>query len=196
METTDLDLFADWAEGPDGARPSDARLERRAARLLLEVKSREAGEGDLRSLLGDMTREMRAQFDYFRALRESAEKALADPADEAAAKTSRADAKAASDAMSLIVRTLEKIDSLQRQLAHDRQVEAERQADALDPAAARAHFLALIDARAGEEATLRFENFKRDWLNARDQTDGIPDPQPPPPAESAGGRGGGDFSRT
>ncbi len=187
MGTIDLELFADWAEQPadtgEEAEGDDARLLRRAGKLLLEVKSREAGEGDLRVLLGDMTREMRAQFDYFRALRESAEKALADPADEAAAKTSRADAKAASDAMSLIVRTLEKVDSLQRQLAHDRQLEAERQADAQDPAAARAHFLALIDARAEEAATLRFEQFKQDWLNARDQTDGPAEPQPPPPMQ-------------
>ncbi|MBN9029013.1 MAG: hypothetical protein J0I23_04335 [Rhizobiales bacterium] len=193
MENVDLDLFADWPEQPGGRR--ETRLSPHAGRLLLEVKSREAGQDDLRMLLGDMTREMRAQFDYFRTLRESAEKALADPADEAAAKASRADAKAASDAMSLIVRTLEKIDSLQRQFAHDRQMEAERQADALDPAAARAHFLALIDARAEEEASIRFERFKHDWLNAHTPTTAA-EPQPPPPRRGDDGQGDGDLLRT
>ena len=189
MENVDLDLFAPWPEAA-----GDGQDARRAAPVPLEVKSREAAHDDLRILLSDMTREMRAQFDYFRTLRESAEKALADPADEAAAKTSRADAKAASDAMSLIVRTLEKIDSLQRQLAHDRQLEAERQADALDPAAARAHFLALIDARAEEEASLRFERFKQDWLNAHTQTT-TAEPQPPPPRQGDDGQGDGDLLR-
>ncbi|OJU72347.1 MAG: hypothetical protein BGO05_18195 [Rhizobiales bacterium 63-7] len=97
--------------------------------------------------------------------------------------------------MSLIVRTLEKIDSLQRQFAHDRQMEAERQADALDPAAARAHFLALIDARAEEEASIRFERFKHDWLNAHTPTTAA-EPQPPPPRRGDDGQGDGDLLRT
>ena len=59
MENVDLDLFADWPEQPGGRR--ETRLSPHAGRLLLEVKSREAGQDDLRMLLGDMTREMRAR---------------------------------------------------------------------------------------------------------------------------------------
>ena len=148
----DVTLFPLWEEDEERAP---------------EIKSGDGGDAELRGLLNDMTREMRAQFDCFRALREAAGEALAAPEDEAAAKGARADAKAASDAMSLIIRTLEKIDALQRQLAHDRQAAAEREADGEDVEAARRHFLGLIDARAEEEAQRRFERFREEWLNGK-----------------------------
>ncbi|AYD00219.1 hypothetical protein [Neorhizobium sp. NCHU2750] len=100
-------------------------------RTVLEVKSADAlpsPADQLRQILNDMTVEMREQFSTFRKMRESAAAALTD-GDEAAQKLARADVKAATDAMSLIVRTLEKVDSLQRQLARDREIEAERLAD-------------------------------------------------------------------
>ena len=176
MENVDLDLFADWPEQPGGRR--ETRLSPHAGLLMLEVKSREAGQDDLRILLGDMTREMRAQFDYFRQLRGAAERLTDGEADEAAAKAARADVKAATDAMSLIVRTLEKVDALQRQLAQDRAMEAERHVDAAGLADARTYFLSLIDSRAAEDAGSRFEQFKRDWLAAR----------APPGADDGGGQ--------
>ena len=149
-DDAEMALFALWEEDADRAP---------------EIKSGDGGDEELCHLLSDMTREMRAQFDCFRALREGAGEALASPGDDAAAKGARADAKAASDAMSLIIRTLEKIDALQRQLAHDRQTAAEREAGGEDVEAARRHFLGLIDARAAEEAQRRFERFREEWLN-------------------------------
>jgi hypothetical protein len=138
LDRIDPGLFGLWPErrvygdGPSSAGVADAP----------EVKSGEGGD-DLRRLLNDMTREMRAQFDYFRRLRGESD------ADGAA---SRADAKAAVDAMSLIVRTLEKIDALQRQLARDREEEADRHADPAELERARDALLALIDERADERA--------------------------------------------
>ena len=166
--TIDVALFSPWDEDDERAP---------------EIKSEGYGDEELRRLLDDMTREMRAQFDCFRALREAAGEALAFPGDEAAAKGARADAKAASDAMSLIIRTLEKIDALQRQLAHDRQTAAEREAGGEDVAAARRHFLGLIDARAEEEAQRRFERFREEWLNDGAAHAGEPPaaPRSPPP---------------
>ena len=159
----DAGLFGTWPAAPvyDGRstaeREAEDALQAAARRVVLEVKSREDGGEDLRLLLNDMTREMRAQFDYFRTLRESAEKALADPADEAAAKASRADAKAASDAMSLIVRTLEKIDALLRQLERDRLDAEERLIEARDPEVLRGEVEALIAARVEAELASRLE---------------------------------------
>lgn len=134
----------------------------RAKAALLEVKSLEAPEEDLRLLLNDMTREMRDQFDYFRALRGTAERICTEDADEAAAKLARADVKAATDAMSLIVRTLEKVDTLQRQLARDRQLEAERNADTQGYEAAVAHVLALVEDKANAKAARLFAQWKQD----------------------------------
>ncbi len=141
---TDLSLFGLWPGGPDGpdapgeartgrnARAgtqeeegvswSDQRRMRAAGRFMLEVKSAEALSPveQLSALLNDLTAEMRQQFELFRKLRGAAD-ALISGEDEAASKLARSDAKAATDAMALMVRTLEKIDSLQRQLARDRE---------------------------------------------------------------------------
>ncbi|KPF42298.1 hypothetical protein IP76_17660 [Rhizobium sp. AAP43] len=103
-------------------------------------------EPDFEDLLSAFTTEMRAQFDLFRRLRESAE-TLLQGADEAAAKLARADIKAATDAIALIVRTLEKIDALMRQLARDRAEAEERQLEGRDPEILRAEVQALIAAR-------------------------------------------------
>lgn len=160
----DLSLFGTWPPGNDPPiQVSEAkvmapeRLGRRVQRVVLELKTAEALSPleDYRQLLNDLTVEMREQFQLFRALRASAE-ALMEGADETAGKQARADAKAATDAMSLIVRTLEKIDSLQRQLARDR-VEAQlREAESEDHEAIRQEFERVIEARAGEIAERLF----------------------------------------
>ncbi|MGQ2970598.1 MAG: hypothetical protein ACT6RF_17775 [Allorhizobium sp.] len=125
--------------GEDGRGDLDEALPE-----VIEVKA--AGAGELDALLNEFTTEMRAQFDLFRRLRAGAE-AVLDGADEALAKQARADIKAAIDAIALIVRTLEKIDALLRQLERDR-VDAEEWAlEARDPEALRDEVEALIAAR-------------------------------------------------
>lgn len=108
------------------------------------------GPDGLWRLLNEMTAEMREQFRFFRELREGArvtlERAALDSvADDAAGKLARADVKAANDAVSLIVRTLEKIDTLQRQLARDREAAAENAAESQDYEDAVAFFQRRID---------------------------------------------------
>lgn len=117
-------------------------------------------DGELRLLLNDMTQEMRGQFDAFRTLREASAPLVAGEADEATGKLARADLKAAADAMSLIVRTLEKIDTLQRQMARDRRDAEDRNAEPQGYDDAKRHFLDLIERRAEERARLLFA----DWL--------------------------------
>lgn len=144
---------------------------------LLETKS-EGGPGDeLRVLLNQMTAEMREQFAAFVELRKGAEIAALS-GDEAAEKLARADLKAAADAMGLIVRTLEKIDQLQRQLARDREMEIESCEQAEGYAAAKGQLLAIIEQRAEEKAVLIVEQRIRAWQ------------------AEAGGRGGISFTGT
>ncbi|WP_320199249.1 hypothetical protein RMR16_003000 [Agrobacterium sp. rho-13.3] len=135
----DLSLYCDWPQrrvyAPDTA---------------LETKSVQQdgaidGPDALWRLMNEMTAEMREQFRFFRELREGAGAALDEAADDAAGKLARADVKAATDAMSLIVRTLEKIDTLQRQLARDREAQAESEADNQDYEQAVAFFQKRID---------------------------------------------------
>jgi len=121
---------------------------------VIEVKA--AGAGELDALLNEFTTEMRAQFDLFRRLRAGAE-AVLDGADEALAKQARADIKAATDAIALIVRTLEKIDALLRQLERDRVDAEERALEARDPEALRDEVEALIAARVEAGVAERLE---------------------------------------
>jgi hypothetical protein len=121
---------------------------------IIEVKA--AGAGDLETLLVEFTTEMRAQFDLFRRLRAGAE-GLLDGADEGLAKQARADIKAATDAIALIVRTLEKIDVLLRQLERDRLDAEERQLEARDPEVLRREVEALIAARVERAVAERLE---------------------------------------
>ena len=167
FETFEPALFGLWAERPrydEAVRMEDLDLAKRVRGVLLETKSAEGTRSEaeeLRRLLNEMTVEMRAQFSTFRKLRATAE-ALLDGGDEAAQKLARADVKAATDAMSLIVRTLEKVDALQRQLARDREAEAERQAEEGGYEEAKARFMKLIEDRANENAFRLYEAWKRD----------------------------------
>ncbi|MGE6743319.1 hypothetical protein ACQKGC_23895 [Allorhizobium pseudoryzae] len=148
----DLSLFATFdSEGPPGGSALSGHVVTEAKTVLLELKSADAAASadELRLLLNEMTREMRAQFIAFRDLRSAAEQ-LAAGGDEAAQKQARADLKAATDAMSLIVRTLEKVDNLQRQLARDRAEEAEKRAEDTGFEEALRHVQELIEARATE----------------------------------------------
>ncbi len=121
--------------------------------IMLEIKSLPPdnaagtihGPDGLWRLMNEMTAEMREQFRFFRDLREGAGAAMAGDADEAAGKGARADVKAATDAMSLIVRTLEKIDTLQRQLARDREVADESEAETQNYEEAVAFFQRRMD---------------------------------------------------
>jgi hypothetical protein len=80
------------------------------------------------ALLNEMTTELKAQFEVFRKIRADAEAKLAG-GDESEQKLAKADVKAAIDALSLITRTIEKVDSLQRSLAHDRELAFEQEFD-------------------------------------------------------------------
>lgn len=133
FDSFDPALFRTWQECPAYGEeiPMEDVALAKEVRGALETKSTDGAISpaeELRRLLNEMTVEMREQFSTFRKMHESAAAALSD-GDEAAQKLARADVKAATDAMSLIVRTLEKVDSLQRQLARDREIEAERVAD-------------------------------------------------------------------
>jgi hypothetical protein len=158
IDNFDPALFGAWPEKPayGGWREggeigwSEAECRRQAADILLETKSADVPPEDLRLLLNDMTREMREQFDHFRKLRATAELLCGPDADDTAAKLARADIKAATDAMSLIVRTLEKVDALQRQLARDREIEAERNADSLGYEEKKRLLMELIEKRVQE----------------------------------------------
>lgn len=132
-----------------------------AAGVLLEVKSEPAAPADeLSAMLAMMTRELREQLQAFQALRLSAEGAAAASEDGSGRKQQQADAKAAIEAMSLIVRTLEKIDSLQRSLAHERDRRAEEDIDEAGYAALVKQFEDRIEAKANARAKRLFETWK------------------------------------
>lgn len=183
---TDLDLFGLWPptgerkvaqpEAKPGAMAPE-RLGRAVERVILELKSATMPSPleEYRLLLNELTREMREQFALFRALREKAEAAIED-GDEAAGKLARADAKAATDAMSLIVRTLEKVDSLQRQLARDRAEAEEREAEDADHDAIAREFDRVIEARATEIAEQRLRDWRERHEGAATTTYGAGEP--------------------
>ncbi|WP_244481386.1 hypothetical protein [Rhizobium sp. Root1203] len=152
------ELYGFWPQRRDYrdmVRPAWSEAEARAAveEYFLETKSGDAPPAEeLRVLLNEMTAEMRDQFAAFRTLRKAAESAAAGSSDETAAKLARADLKAATDAMSLIVRTLEKIDQLQRQVARDRELAADENDVAVGLENAKKGFLERIEELAAQRA--------------------------------------------
>lgn len=129
FEEIDPDLYGAWGEGgycggsppPRPLAPEPDHRARHLAHelaleLALEIKSAEAlaaGSG-LRSLMNEVTEELKEQLHLFQRLRRQAADTLDDP--DGDHKLARADLKAATDAISLIVRTLDKTDELQRKI--------------------------------------------------------------------------------
>lgn len=129
FEEIDPGLYGAWGEGgycggsppPRSPAPDESRRTRHLAydlarELALEIKSAEAVAAgvDLRALLNDATEELKEQLRLFQRLRRQAADLLDDP--DGDQKLARADLKAATDALSLIVRTLDKTDELQRKI--------------------------------------------------------------------------------
>jgi hypothetical protein len=171
----DLGLFGVWGDanaGAAGIGPVDRGLADAAWDVILEVKSVEARQADIaaaddmRPILNAATLELKEQFETFRGLRAAAD-AMLSGGDEAAQKQARADIKAAIDAMSLIVRTLEKVDTLQRQFARDRQIQAERVADEGGYQEALREVERLIEERAEERAGERADALAQERYRQR-----------------------------
>ncbi|WP_137135321.1 hypothetical protein [Rhizobium sp. FKY42] len=154
LEEIDLSLFG--FEEAGSALPQAVRAQ--ADAVLLELKSADAAAGaqEQRALLAEMMQELREQFAAFRDLRVKTAQ-LCETGDEAAQKLARADLKAATDAVKLIVATIEKVDSLQRQLMRDLELEEERQANENGYQEAVHEVQKLIEDRARE----LFDDWKR-----------------------------------
>jgi hypothetical protein len=155
--TSDLDfdpgLFGLWPKAPvyGGVWPheTDAALEDVTRRVILETKAEAVSPlDDLQDMLNGMTRELREQMQQFQRLRRLSDDRAEAAGEEIDRKLIQADAKASIEAMSVIVRTLEKIDSLQRTIAHDRQAAADT---AFDEASYNA-FVAEVDLRVERRA--------------------------------------------
>ena len=118
-----------------------------------------------------MTKELRERFQRFQSQRTAAEEEAISTGDEATRKAALSDAKAAIEAVSLIVRTLEKIDSLQRTLINER-AEAERAAGEPDDIEAlKAEFDRLVDLRVRERIDGEIARRERARAAALDATD-------------------------
>ncbi|HSX76141.1 MAG TPA: hypothetical protein VLG73_18210, partial [Shinella sp.] len=145
----DLDLFGVLpAPAYDGLGERRAGLEGGAAPLL-DTKAEAPLDPflDMQAMLLEMTKELRERFQRFQSQKAWAEAEADTAGDEALRKQAQADAKAAIEAVSLIVRTLEKIDSLQRTLIHARaEADAACGADE-DEAALAAEFDRLVEER-------------------------------------------------
>ena len=169
--TSDLDfdpeLFGLWPKAPvyGGVLllETDAALEDVARRVILETKAEAVSPlDDLQDMLNGMTRELREQMQQFQRLRRLSDDRAEAAGEEIDRKLIQADAKASIEAMSVIVRTLEKIDSLQRTIAHDRQVMAEQDFDQAGFEKLQAEFEARIESRAQDIAREREQQRARE----------------------------------
>ncbi len=169
--TSDLDfdpeLFGLWPKAPvyDGLRRGDvdAELQDIARRVILDTKAEAVSPlDDLQDMLNGMTKELREQMQQFQRLRRIADEKAEAAGEEIDRKLIQADAKASIEAMSVIVRTLEKIDSLQRTIAHDRQMMAERDFDEQGYERLQAEFEARIESRAQDIAREREQQRARE----------------------------------
>lgn len=169
----DLALYGGWGEdGYRGSAKPAARTARVANEILLEVKSAEAAASgeDLREILSGVTEELKEQLHLFRRLRREASDRLDDP--DGDHKLARADLKAATDAVSLIIRTLDKTDELQRKLDDERIAAEDRAVDPQRLDALCADLNRHIETRAGDIA--------RDRVGSADA------PGEPPPDDAPG----------
>lgn len=123
---------------------------------MLELKSDEpASLAAMADMLGRMRMELDQQFRTFADLRDGAVRRAGEDQPEGEAKLARADLKAAVDALSVIVRTLEKVDQLERQLARDR-ADLEAQPESQDSYDALwAEVSVMIEARVEERLAER-----------------------------------------
>ena len=139
-----------------GGVEEDAELEDIARRVILETKAQAVSPLDaLQDMLNAMTQELREQMLQFQKLRRLSDDRADAAGEEIDRKLIQADAKASIEAMSVIVRTLEKIDSLQRTIAHDRQTLAET---TFDEASYNA-FVAEVDQRVERRARDLFAKY-------------------------------------
>ena len=132
--------------------------------LVLETKAEALLDPflDMQAMLLEMTKELRERFQRFQSQKVLAERDADGAEDEAARKLAQGDAKAAIEAVSLIVRTLEKIDSLQRTLVSER-VEAEAaRGEPEDEAALAAEFDQLVEKRVKERLNAAREDWRRE----------------------------------
>ncbi|KQY19761.1 hypothetical protein ASD31_04985 [Rhizobium sp. Root482] len=168
MSDLDFDpaLFGLWPKAAVyGERSSDedGALEDMARRVILDTKAEVFSPLDsLQDMLNEMTRELREQMQQFQRLRKAAEEKMALVEEEIDRKAIQADAKASIEAMSVIVRTLEKIDGLQRTIAHDRQVLAEQDFDEVAYEKLQAEFNDRIESRAQDIAREREQQRARE----------------------------------
>jgi hypothetical protein len=152
-------LHGVWLEscayGGEARLEAAPEIKSRADKLAAEDAAR---NGELRQVLNELTVEMRDQFHMYRNLRQASEAALLAAAEDASGKQARADVKAATDQLSVVVRTLERIDALQRLLAEERAALAgDDETDTEDYEAAVAHFLERIDELAEQKCRARLE---------------------------------------
>ncbi|HVK93041.1 MAG TPA: hypothetical protein VM468_16835 [Mycoplana sp.] len=165
FDDVDVALFGVPAGAPayDGlARPerwNEAGAGATAA-LVLDLKAEAHGDPleQMQAMLGEMTKELRERFQQFQGQRRRAEQQAGEAEDEAGRKLAQADAKAAIEAVSLIVRTLEKIDSLQRTILSERREVQDLAGDTADFEAVVAEF----DRRVEAKARAYFEQWKAD----------------------------------
>ncbi|MBD9371526.1 hypothetical protein IB238_02580 [Rhizobium sp. ARZ01] len=131
------------------------------AAVCLDVKAESDGDplDEMQAMLAEMTKELRERFQRFQSQRRTAEQVADTAEDEADRKLAQADAKAAIEAVSLIVRTLEKIDSLQRTILSERRDTNERRGEVADYDAVVAEF----DRRVKAKADAYFEQWKADY---------------------------------
>ena len=125
---------------------------------VLDTKAEAPGDPflDMQAMLLEMTKELRERFQRFQSQKALAERDADDAGDEATRKVAQTDAKAAIEAVSLIVRTLEKIDSLQRTLIAERVDSGEPD----DEAALIEEFDRLLEQRVKE----RMDAAKTEWM--------------------------------
>ena len=114
---------------------------------------------DMQAMLLEMTKELRERFQRFQSQRVLAEEEADVAPDEASRKLAQTDAKAAIEAVSLIVRTLEKVASLQRTLINERAEAEAARGEPDDEAALAAEFDRLVELRVKE----RVDAAKADW---------------------------------
>lgn len=108
------------------------------------------GLAAMADLMRRMKAELESQFALFAKAREQAEARLLADLPEAEMKLCRADLKAAVDALSIIVRTLEKVDEMERRIMRDQQELANLSVSEADYEGLMADVERAIEARVAE----------------------------------------------